>query len=90
MKQDAEPTILDVLVTMNAFSTHIDTELNTIKADLQHVKASMVTKDEFYRELDQIRGRLSQTITKDYLDDKLSDLRGEFFLHTNALKKRKV
>ncbi len=73
MKQDIEPTIQDVLVAVNTFATTVDERLTNIET-------TMVTKDEFYRELDQIRGRLAQTVTKDYLDDKLADLRSEFVI----------
>jgi hypothetical protein len=88
MKKDTEPTIQDVLVAINAFSSHIDHELDYLKEKTTTIENQMVTKDEFYQELDQIRGRLTQTVTKDYLDDKLSDLRGEFFQKAGLLNKR--
>lgn len=87
MPKDTEPTIQDVLVAMNEFSTHVE-------AEFDHIKSTMVTKDEFYSELDQIKEvmvtkdelkfELSKIknvmVTKDYLDDKLADLRAEFIV----------
>ncbi len=66
-----KPTIQDVLIAINQFSTDVDKRFANIDHEL------------FY-----IKGRLTQMVTKDYLDDKLSDLRGEFFLKTGLAKKR--
>lgn len=88
MTKDKKPTTQDILEAMNVFSTHMDEEFASVRSE-------MVTKDEFnYQierindELSGINGRLTQVVTKDYLDDKLSDLRGEFFLKTGLAKKR--
>ncbi len=102
MTQDTEPTIQDVLIAINQFSTDIDDRFVNIDAELTTIKSTMVTKDHFETELAIIKnvmvtkdylheelGKLKVTmVTKDYLDDKLSDLRGEFFLKTGLLKKR--
>lgn len=71
MTKDQKPTIQDVLIAINQFSTDVDKRFANIDHEL------------FY-----IKGRLTQMVTKDYLDDKLSDLRGEFFLKTGLAKKR--
>lgn len=88
MTYDTEPTIQDLLIAMNQFSTHVDTELMEIKStmvtkdnlhdELNNIKAEMVTKDYLHEELNKMKVTM---VTKDYLDDKLSDLRGEFFLN---------
>lgn len=88
MNHDTEPTIQDLLIAMNQFSAHVDTELFEMKYELSGVKnelsgmrgslSQMVSKDYLHDELGKMKVTM---VTKDYLDDKLSDLCGEFFLN---------
>lgn len=99
MSKDIEPTIQDVLSAINEFSTYVennmvkktdfDQEIASLKSDTNTIQTTMVTQNGLNQELDQIRGRLVQVVTKDYLDDKLADFRGEFIVQTNIIKKKK-
>ncbi len=64
------------------------TTLNDILETVRFIKDNAVTKEEFNKELGVVKGELnkidnrltrveSQMVTKEYLDDKLSDLRGD-------------
>lgn len=69
-----EPTILDVmrsvqdvLDTLNVFATHVDGEFREVKTDLHSLNARVTTIE-------------STMVTKNYLDDKIADLRGDLVL----------
>lgn len=61
---DTEPTIQDVLNVLNHFSTHTDGQFSSIDEQFEKVHSEIATIK-------------SSMVTKDYLDDKLSDLKGE-------------
>lgn len=55
--------------------------LKDILENVQFIKDNAVTKEEFDKRLDKIDKRMdkfeSQMVTKEYLDDKLSDKKGD-------------
>jgi hypothetical protein len=69
--QNVLNTVQDVLSTVNAFSTHVDKRFDGVEGRLDKVEGR----------LDKVEGRLtkieSTMVTKDYLDEKLSDLKGD-------------
>lgn len=64
MQREAEPTIADVLESVRDLSIHVDSRIDGLEKDLG------ILKDDV--------GTLKATmVTKDYLDDKLGDLKGD-------------
>ena len=61
MSHEPEPTIQDVLVAMNQFSNNVEERFAGIESDLGTIKGVMNTA----------------MVTKNYLDDKKSDLQGD-------------
>lgn len=59
-----EPKISEVLEAVNALSTHIDEQIKELKDDITELKSDMVLVK-------------TSMVTKNYLDDKLADLRGD-------------
>lgn len=79
-----EPTINDVLVALNQFSTHIESVMvtkNDLTESFAQFKNAFKTelKSELKHELkSELVAELSQKlVTKDYLDKKLASLRGD-------------
>lgn len=74
--QSDEPSIQDVLTAINEFSTHVEATMATkddlavIDARLTRVESTMMTKDD----LAKLEVKM---VTKDYLDEKLFDLKGD-------------
>ncbi len=76
--QSTNARVDDVLDVINHFANHVESELETIKS-------TMATKDDLAR-LEyrmsglekKMDGLETRVVTKDYLDNKLADLRGEF------------
>ena len=59
-----EPTLHDVLGAISTFSSSVDDRFDEVQSEISGIKG----------EITSIR---SQMVTKVYLDDKLSDLRGD-------------
>ena len=69
--ENKEPTIYDVLEAINAYATKVDSNFQTIEGDISTMKGDISTMKG---RLDSIEANM---VTKDYLDDKLADLRGD-------------
>src|SRR3989339_789473 len=101
-----EPTTKDILEAINTFSTHVDKRFDGVDERLDMVEGRLdkvegrLDKvdgrlDKVDGRLDKVDGRLdkveSTMVTKEYLDEKLSDLRGDLVVLTrkedNKLKK---
>ena len=69
--ENKEPTIYDVLEAINTYATRVDRNFQTIEGEISGIKG----------EISGIKGRLDKIeatmVTKDYLDEKLADLRGD-------------
>ena len=73
-----EPTIQDVLDALSLFSTHVDQELGSLKTDIGSLKTELGSIKTEMGSLKTDLGSLkSIVVTKDYLDDKLADLRAD-------------
>lgn len=46
----------EILEALNVFSTHVDSELHSIRADMSLMKSQMVTKDYLDRKLWDLQG----------------------------------
>lgn len=90
-----EPTTSDILEVIQDFATKVDERFDRI----ENTMAEMVTKDQFEKRLAGIDGRLTGVegrltriettmVTKDYLDDKLGDLRGDLILLARKQNKK--
>jgi len=64
MSNGSEPTNQDILEAINSYATNTDRQLERIEGRLDGVE-SRLTRVE------------SQMVTKEYLDDKLADLKGD-------------
>ena len=66
-----EATIGDVREAVNTLSTHVDGQFRRVDEQLREIKGDIT----------QLKGDVTQMkatmVTKDYLDDKLADLRGD-------------
>lgn len=70
---DAEPTLYDVLGTINTLSTGIDMRFDALEGRVGNIEAQMVTKEDLKQEL-------AKMVTKDYLDTKLADRTGDLMV----------
>lgn len=68
--EDLFAAIVDLHEAMSLFSTHVDSRF-------QEIETKMVTKEELKESLEKV---LAGVVTKDYLDEKLADLRGDIVL----------
>ena len=86
-QRDSDPTIQDVLDAMNAFSTHVDDEFAEVKTDMRDMKIDIhdlkIDISDIRTDISDINGEMTgvkaSMVTKDYLDDKLADLKGEIY-----------
>ena len=78
MNNEKESTIDDVLLAINAFSTHVEKRF-------EKIEEQMVTKDTLKSELAKVK---EQMVTKDYLDTKLSILHGDLVALTRKEDKK--
>lgn len=66
-------TLNDILDALRVFSDHVDAEFENMRNEL---------RDEFNGKFNDIRSEFNQIkatmVTKDYLDVKLADIKGEF------------
>jgi len=70
--------IQEVLETVNTFATHVDSDLFVIKERLDKIDSKVETLDKRVVTLDKDVNHIKNTmVTKDYLDDKLADQKGE-------------
>lgn len=76
-----EPTIqnvLDVLEILQAHATHVDTQFAEVRSEISAIRSGMTQMKGEISELKGDVGEIRQSIiTKDYLDDRLAELRGE-------------
>ena len=71
----SETTINDVLKAVNEFSGHMDKRMSPMEFDIGALKQGVT----------QIKLTM---VTKEYLDDKLADLRGEMTIQDNQISKK--
>lgn len=80
--QNGEPTNYDILEAINDFASATDRRFEKLEADVGTLKADVGTlkTDVVYIK--------SQMVTKEYLDDKLADLRGDIIVMLRKEDKR--
>jgi archaellum component FlaC len=69
-----QTTKQDILEAINEFSDRVDERFNRIEGDIVGIKSTMVTKNELKTEFAKFETRM---VSKDYLDQKLSSLKGD-------------
>ena len=73
-----EPTTQDILEAVQVLSTHIDGQFTDIKGQITDIKGQITG---IRGEVTDIRGEVTdiraQMVTKAYLDEKFTDLRGD-------------
>ena len=78
MSEDREPTIHDVLDAVNGFATSVEGRFNVIDQRFEQIDQRFEQIDQRFEQIDQRFGRIESTmVTKDYLDEKIADLRGD-------------
>ena len=85
-----EPTISDVLEAVNNFSTRVDERFDRIEGRLDGVEGRLDRVDGRFDKVDERFGSLESDVahiknvmvTKEDLDDKLADLRGDMVVLT--------
>lgn len=85
MQREPEPTIQDVMNVIGDLSTHVDGRFDELRGELTGVKGEVTgIKGEIKGLKGEVHGmekRLARVeslmVTKDYLDDKLADMRGD-------------
>ena len=65
--KDKEPTHYEILKTMNRFATNTDRKFQNIESDIGGMKS----------DIGKIKANM---VTKDHLDDKLADLKGDLII----------
>ncbi len=78
----SQKDIKDIIDTVNAFATDTEIRLSRVESTLVNVD-SRLTKIEF-----KVATVESTMVTKDYLDDKLANLRGDLILLARKAKKK--
>ena len=77
--QETQATLQEFMVAVNGYATRTESEIAIIKEDIAGVKV----------QLSSIQGQLNtRVVTKDYLDDKLANLKGDLmtFSHKEDTK----
>lgn len=73
-----EPTTNDILEAVNALSTQIDERFSQVDGRLSHLENDVT---ELKGDVTELKGDVglvrTAMVTKNYLDDKLADLRGD-------------
>lgn len=78
---DQEPTLQDVLDAVNESSTAIENRLQKIEGDISGVKSDVTSlKSDVTSLKSDLTSIKSSMVTKDYLDDKIADLKGDLVL----------
>ena len=70
-KKEKDPTIADVLSAINEFATKVEGEFVAVRSDISGLKSEV---SGLKTEIGVIK---STMVTKDHLDDKLADLKGD-------------
>lgn len=71
-----EPTIQDVLDVLQAHSSETDARFNGIESRFEKI-------DKKFEEIDKRFDKIEKTmVTKDYLDERIADLRGDLASET--------
>lgn len=75
-------TITDVLIAMNTFATHIEKELAQSRTEMKQLRIDtdgglVALRKDMEKEFVKMEWKL---VTKDYLDEKLHDLKGDLIL----------
>lgn len=74
-----QPTNQEILEAVNSFSSDVDNQFKEMRSDV----------DNQFREMrSEINSIKSQMVTKDYLDDKLYDLKGDMVAMTRKEDKK--
>lgn len=74
-------TIKEILETLNVFSGHIDDKFINIDQKFENIDQKFDNIDNKFDKIDKRLNRVeSLMVTKDYLDDKLADLRGDLIV----------
>ena len=73
-----EPTISEVLSAINDYSTKTDQKISELSLNTQEMRSDM---QEMCSDMKEMRADIKRIdaimVTKEYLDDKLADLRGD-------------
>ena len=73
-----EPTTTDILEAISEFSTSVDQQFKKVDQKFEKIEGDIKgIKSDIKGIKSDIVGIKSTMVTKDYLDDKLSDLRGD-------------
>ena len=71
----------DILAALNAFATHVDDRFNQVDRRFGEVDKRFSGIDSKFKSIDQQFTEIRATmVTKDYLDNKIADLRGDLVL----------
>jgi len=92
-RQPEEVSNKDILDAMNAFAQSVQERFEQIDQRFEQIDQRFEQIDQRFEQIDQrfegLEGQVtrmgSQMVTKDYLDDKLGDLRGNITIKFNAL-----
>lgn len=93
----------EILEAISTFSDHVDQKFDQIDRHFEQVDQRFEQVDQRFEQIDQrldrIDGRLDKSdgrldrieatmVTKDYLDDKLADLRGDLIMNDRRLDEK--
>jgi len=79
--QKIESSNTEILQIINNYATHIEEEIGGIKTEIGGIKTEIGgIKTEIGGIKTEIGGIKATMVTKDYLDDKLSDLKGDIII----------
>lgn len=71
----------DILAALNAFAGHVDGRFSEMDKRFSQIDQRFEEVDKRFDEVDKRFTRIEATlVTKDYLDDKIADLRGDLVL----------
>ncbi|TAL20320.1 hypothetical protein EPN90_01265 [Patescibacteria group bacterium] len=84
-----EPTLLDILEAIHDFATYVEKRFNGIDQRFVGIDQRFESIDKRFESIDRHFEMIeAQMVTKEYLSDKLSDLRGELVLLTRKEDKK--
>jgi hypothetical protein len=66
-----EPTLQDVIDTIHDFAANVDERFSHVESDISGIKGEIAGMKG------EISGMRSQMVTKDYLDEKIAQVRGD-------------
>ncbi|HAZ28247.1 MAG TPA: hypothetical protein DCY48_00510 [Candidatus Magasanikbacteria bacterium] len=70
-------TILETVLSLKETVSSLDKRVGSVEESVDFIKENAVTRDEFQEEIKGIR---SVMVTKDYLDEKMADFRGDMVI----------